>query len=227
VTAMEREFGTGPLSQLTGSVYRHAILAVWLGIACLPTLAVTTLLSGSTRNVAWVVLAQLPVAPALSAGLYAVRGWRRDDDVGPGTLFRRGYRLNALDVLRWWAPALVALAVLATNVANPGAVAIGSALGVVSLVVSALVLLWAGHALVVSSFFSFRTRDVARIATIVAFSQWRVTLVYLSMLVVAVGVLYIGTEASLLLLAWALVSMLEHVTRPVREEVARRFTVGD
>ena len=98
---MDREFGTGPLSQLTGSVYRHAILAVSLGLACLPTLAVTTLLSGSTSNVPWVVLAQLPVAPALSAGLYAVRGWRRGDDVGTGTLFWRGYRLNALDVLRW------------------------------------------------------------------------------------------------------------------------------
>jgi uncharacterized membrane protein YesL len=224
---MEREFGTGPLSQLTGSVYRHAILAVSLVLACLPTLVVTTLLSGSTRNVAWLVLAQLPAAPALSAGLYAVRGWRRGDDVGPGSLFWRGYRLNAADVLRWWAPAVAVLAVLATNAANPETVAIGSVLAVVSLVVSALVMLWAGHALVVSSFFSFRTRDVARIAIVVAFSQWRVTLVYLSMLVVAAGVLYTGTEAALLLLAWALVSMLEHVTRPVREEVTRRFTVRD
>ena len=47
------------------------------------------------------------------------------------------------------------------------------------------------------------------------------------MLVVAAGVLYVGTEAALLLLAWALVSMLEHGTRPVREEVTRRFTVGE
>jgi len=224
---MEREFGTGPLSQLTGSVYRHAILGVCLALACLPTLALTTLLSGSTGNVPWVVLAQLPTAPALSAGLYAVRGWRRGDDIGTWTLFWHGYRLNALDVLRWWAPAVAALAVLATNAANPDAVAIGSALRVVSLVVGALVLLWAGHALVVSSFFSFRTRDVARIAVVMAVSQWRVTLVYLSMLVVAAGVAYIGTEVALLLLAWALVSMLEHVSRPVREEVTRRFTVDD
>lgn len=224
---MERDFGTGPLSQLAGSVYRHGVLALCLVLACLPTLVAAMLLGGSPRGLPWVVVAQLPVAPALSAGLYAVRGWRREDEAGPAQLFRRGYRMNVVDVLRWWAPTVAVLAVLATNVVNPGAVAIGSALGVVSLVVGALVLLWAGHALVVSSFFTFRTRDVARIAVVELFAQWRTTLVYLSLLIVAGGVLLIGTEVTLLVLSCAFVSVLEHSTRGVRDDVARRFTVDD
>ena len=227
MTAVDREFGNGPLSQLAGAVHRHVVLALCLALACLPSLVVAVLLGGPGRSLPWVVVAQLPVAPALAAGLYAVRGWRRDDEAGPATTFWRGYRLNALDVLRWWAPAVAVLAVLATNAANPDAVAIGSALRLVSLVTSVLVLLWAGHALVVSSFFAFRTRDVARIAVVELFSQWRTTLVYLSMLVVAVGVAYLGTEVALLLLAWALISMLEHVSRPVRDDVTGRFTVDD
>lgn len=227
MTAVERDFGSGPLSQLAGSVHRHVVLGGCLLVACLPTLVVAMVLGGSPRGLPWAVVAQLPVAPALSAGLYAVRGWRRDDEAGPGQLFWRGYRMNAADVLRWWAPAVAVLAVLATNAVNPGAVAIGSALGVVSIVVGALVLLWSGHALVISSFFTFRTRDVARIAVVELFSQWRVTAVYLSLLVVAVGVMLVGTEATLIVLAWALVSMLEHVSRPVRADVTRQFTVDD
>lgn len=225
MTAVERDFTTGPLSRLAESVHRHAVLGLCLAIAGTPTLLASMFLGSATRGLAWIVIAQLPVAPALSAGLYAVRGWRRDDDAGPAHLFWRGYRRNTVDVLRWWVPVLALLFVLATNALNPGAVSIGPSLQVVSLAAGAVILLWSGHALVTSSFFTFRTRDVVRIAIVEMFSQWRVTLVYLSLLIVAAGVMLAGTEVALLVLAWGMVSVLEHVSRPVRADVARRFTI--
>ena len=60
-----------------------------------------------------VVIAALPLLPALSAGLYACRSWREDRDLSPARQFLRGYRLNALDSLRVGTPALLVVALAA------------------------------------------------------------------------------------------------------------------
>lgn len=218
------EFRSGPLSQLAGAVYRHMALGICLVLGCLPTVAIVTLLASSPGNAPFFVLAQVFVAPALSAGLYAVRGWRRDAEASPSSLFWTGYRLNALDVLRWCVPALLVAAVLSVNVAYAESVAGGAILRPVTLVLGLALTLWAGHALVISSFFSFRTRDLARIATVELFGRWRVTLTFLSMLIVAAGVTYLGNEVGVALLAWAFVSPLEFIARPVVVNVTQRFT---
>lgn len=218
------DFGQGPLSQLAGAVYRHAVLGVCLAVACVPTLLVGAALGRGPGAAPWLVLAQLPVAPALAAGLYAVRAWRQDLDTGPLAAFARGLRADVADVLRWWLPTLLALAVLVTNVAV-GAAAVGApALRGVSTVVAVVVLLWSGHTLVISAVMRFRTRDLAVIALLTLVRHWRVTLTMVSLLVVALGVVYVGSEVALALLAWAFVSVLEHVSRPLRADVETRFT---
>jgi len=58
-------------------------------------------------------------------------------------------------------------------------------------------------------------------------AQWRVTLVHVSLLVVAVGVTTFGSDVILALSAWALVSLLEAVSRPVVADVTARFTRHD
>ncbi len=214
------------MSQIAGAIYRHLALGLCLILTCAPTAAVTALLAATSQNLVLFVLAQLPVAPALAAGLSAVRGWRADTTAGPFALFWRGYRGTIADVLRWWGPALLVSVVLGVNIAYAGAVAGGLTLRPVSIVIAALLLLCCGYLLVITAYFSFRTRDAVRIAVLQLFRQWRVTLGMISMLVVAVAVLYLGTAVALLVLAWAFVSLLELVARPTTVEVMDRFTTG-
>ena len=214
----------GPLARVTNAIYRHLALGLCLAVTCLPTVVVQTLFRPDPTSVAVYVGALLPVAPALSAGLSAVRGWRTTPDAGPFALFAAGYRRNIADVMKWWAPVVLLCVVLAVNIVFADAVAAGGAFRGVSIVVAAALVLWAGHALVISSFFSFRTRDVARVAVVELFSRWRVTLGFVSLLIVAAAVVYIGTELALLLLAWAFVVMCERVARPLVEDVTTRFT---
>lgn len=216
--------GTGPLTQLAQAVYQHAALAMCLVAGCAPTVLVLTLLTSTPANVPFFVLAQLPVAPALSAGLFAVRGWRADPDKDPFVLFWRGCRQNTGDVLRWWVPALLAAAVLAVNVWASDTVPAAQLLRLPAVVLGVVLCLWSGQMLVVTTFFSFRTRDAARVAAVMLASQWRVTLAHVSLLVVAVGITTFGFDVLLALAAWALVSMLELVSRPVVVDVTERFT---
>lgn len=224
MSAAQVGVATGPLSQLAQAVYQHAALAVCLAVGCAPTVLVVSLLSVTPGNAAFFVLAQLPVAPVLAAGLWAVRGWRDDPEEGPFVLFWQGLRRSTADVLRWWVPTVLAVTVLAVDVLASGTVPAAEALRPVALVLAGVLVLWSGHMLVVTTFFSFRTRDAARVAAVMLLARWRVTLVHVSLLVVAVGVTALGSDAILALSAWALVSMLEVVSRPVVTDTRERFT---
>jgi hypothetical protein len=108
-----------------------------------------------------------------------------------------------------------------------GQVAGGAILRPVCAVLLAVLVLWAGHLLVVSSFFSFRFRDVLRVAAAEFFLSWKSSLGILLLLAVAVGTVLMSSEAVLLLLAWAFALMLWVLARPVVADVTKRFTVQD
>lgn len=224
MSAAQVGVATGPLSQLAQAVYQHAALAVCLAVGCAPTVLAVSLLTATPGNAAFFVLAQLPVAPVLAAGLWAVRAWREGPEDGPLVLVWRGLRRSTVDVLRWWVPTVLVATVLAVDVLASGSVPAAQALRPVALVLAGVLVLWSGHMLVVTTFFSFRTRDAARVAAVMLLGRWRVTLVHVSLLVVAVGVTVFGSDALLALSAWALVSMLEAVSRPVVSDTRERFT---
>lgn len=221
------EIGRGVLSRLTAAVYRYIVLGAFLAAAGLPTLLFWTLLSPEPANAVLFVLALLPVAPALSAALYAQRAWSAEPDLSPARPLFRGLRLNLRDTLSWWAPVLVAATVLAVNVLFADAVSGGALVRPVCFVLMAALAVWAGHLLTVSSFFSFRVRDVFRVAAVEFFFSWKSSLGILSLLVVATAVVVAGSEALLLILGWAFAALLWLIVRPVVADVTERFTRRD
>lgn len=216
--------GEGPLTRTARALNRHAALALCLAVGCAPSVLVGLFVAPTPLGTVLYVLGLAPVAPALSAGLYAVRGWRRDPDGGTVRPFLRGLTVNARDVLRWWLPALAVVAVLAVDVRWSQALAAGPVLRAGGLALGLVVALWAGHALVVSSYFAFRTRDLVRIAAVELFLSWRVTLAFLSLLVVAAFAVTVAGDGALLLLVWAFVVFLELVSRPLVRHVTDQFT---
>lgn len=221
------EIGRGVLSRLTAAVYRYIVLGAFLAAAGLPTLLFWTLLSPEPANAVLFVLALLPVAPALSAALYAQRAWSAEPDLSPARPLFRGLRLNLRDTLSWWAPVLVAATVLAVNVLFADAVPGGALVRPVCFVLMTALAVWAGHLLTVSSFFSFRVRDVFRVAAVEFFFSWKSSLGILSLLVVATAVVVAGSEALLLILGWAFAALLWLIVRPVVADVTERFTRRD
>ena len=85
-------------------------------------------------------------------------------------------------------------------------------------------LLWGAHALLLTSLFTFRTRDTARLAAYFLLRHGRTTLATASLLVLTGAMTALLTEALPALLAAPLLLSLLHAGRPVIAETEEDFT---
>ena len=218
------ELGHGPLGRATALVYWYAVVTVLLAVAALPTLVLLLLLDRSPSNAPLAALAAVPLGPALSAALYAVRARETADEVAPARAFARGYRLGALDALRVWVPALVVLAVVGVVLADTDAAGVGPGYAGALVVIAVLALVWGLHAVAITTFYAFRTRDVARLAAHYVGRLPVVTLGVVSLLVAAAGVAWLATDAVLALVGGIWVWCWYRNDRRMLDDVRARFT---
>ncbi|MGW0202677.1 hypothetical protein [Nonomuraea sp. NPDC003201] len=220
-----RRFGEGPLSRAATLIYSLLVVEGLFLVATAPGLIALTLLGGDAANVPLVAACALPLGPALSAALYALRHRSRDlTDLRPAAAFWRGYRANVRGVLKVWVPWLVALAVVGTNLANFAVAGVPGWWAVLLVLVALAALLWAANALVITSLFAFRAVDVARLASYFLMRHPKAALGNASLLIVAGGITMVATELAPALLASAFAAALLWNSRPVIAEVEREFT---
>jgi hypothetical protein len=206
------------LSRATGLIYNLLVVELLLLLTTVPTLAAITLLDHDVSNVPLVAVCAIPLGPAVSAALYALR--HGDDE--PATAFWRGYRGNALPVLKLWLPLLAWLTILAVNLANFSSAGVPGWWGVLLAAVAVAVTLWAVNALVITSLFTFRTVDAARLA--LHFLPRGATLANAGVLIAAGGVTLLASEAVTALLASLLAGALLWNSRAMTAEIRERFT---
>lgn len=214
------------LTGVTEWVYWLVTIDVLLVVACSPTILAWTLLTAEPSSVLLLVVATLPVVPAVSAALYAWRRRSEDPDLVPASRFLRGYRLNLLDSLKVGVPAVLVLGILSANVT------FGAQLGTASfnaafLVLGALVLVVLVRALTIVSNFSFRLVDVLRLSVFTLLTKPLSTLALLSLGVLTLGLVqFIGSF--MLLLAGSLLTVaLWHSEKPVARLLRERFVSPD
>ncbi|MDC2957033.1 hypothetical protein PO587_21460 [Streptomyces gilvifuscus] len=225
MSAEATAFGDGPLSRAVALVHTLVTVEALLLAAASPALAGLFLLGPGPSNLPLAAVAALPLGPALSAALYALHHRDRDlTDLRPARAYARGWRLNALPVLRLWTPLLAWLTVIAFTLTHFSAsglpgwwAALLAAIGVGSL-------LWGAHALVLTSLFTFRARDTARLAAYFLLRHGRATLAAASLLVLAAGLTALLTEALPALLAAPLLLSLLYGSRRVIAETQEDFT---
>ncbi|WP_315093695.1 DUF624 domain-containing protein [uncultured Cellulomonas sp.] len=222
-TKPDDEIGVGFLPRWSAIVYWFLVVEAMLVLTALPGLVLLQLLERDASNLPLVALACVPFGPSVAAALFAWRVFARDRDLSPARHFWRGYRLDALDVLRWWVPTLAVLAVVAVNLTHLGSAGLPPALGVALGAVALLVALWSAHALVLSALFSFRTRDVARLGAYFLAAKPLVTLGFASVLVLTAAAAYV-TDWLLVLLAAPLTYLYARTAAPVVAVAEARFT---
>ncbi|MGW3888035.1 DUF624 domain-containing protein [Micromonospora chokoriensis] len=219
-----RQFGDGPLSRITSRVYILLVVELLLLLTTVPGLLPLLVLGRDPSNLPLVALFLVPVGPAVSAALYALRHQRTDlTDLRPAALFWRGYRTNVSGVLRVWVPTLVWLTVLAMNLAYRDAVGLASWWSVPLVVLAVGVTLCAANALVITSLFDFRTRDVLRLAVHFLVRTPGVTVGTALLLAAATGVTAVFSEAVLAMLGSVLVLALLRVGDPMVDLIRKEF----
>ncbi|WP_223190462.1 YesL family protein [Nonomuraea terrae] len=223
--ATGRRFGSGPLSRAAALVYSLLVVELLLLLATVPGLAGLVLLERDAANVPLAALCLLPLGPALSAAVYALRRRQRElTDLSPARLFWRGYRANAAGALKIWVPWLLGMTVIGVNLGNFSAAGVPGWWAVLLVVIAVIATLWVTNALVITSLFVFRAVDVAKLAAYALGRFPGATVANLCLLVVAAGVVLVASEAVLALLASVFTAVLGRQARPMNTEVEERFT---
>jgi hypothetical protein len=220
-----RQFGEGPLSRVVALVYSLLVVELLVVVAILPGAIPLLLLDRDASNIPLFAVCVLPVGPAISAALYALRNRSRDiTDLGPAAAFWRGYRMNLAGVLRIWVPWLIWASVIAVNLAHFSAAHVPAWWAVLLVLILAVATLWGVNALVITSLFAFRAIDVARLAVYFLARTPGVTLGNLGLLIVAAGVTAYWSDAVLALLSSVLVLAVLGTSRPMIVKVQNEFT---
>ncbi|MCI3271739.1 hypothetical protein [Streptomyces cylindrosporus] len=218
-------FGAGPLSRAAALVHTLLTVEALLLVAASPGLVALLLLGPDPSNLPLAAVCLLPLGPALSAALYALHHRTADlTDLHPSRAYLRGWRLNAAPVLKIWAPLLAWLTVIGFTLTHFSATGLPGWWALLLAVIGLASLLWGAHALVLTSLFTFRARDTARLAAYFLFRHGRATLAAASLLVLAAGLTALRTEALPALLAAPLLLSLLHGSRPVIAETQEDFT---
>ncbi|MBB5791047.1 DUF624 domain-containing protein [Jiangella mangrovi] len=207
--------------RVSENTYRYASIAVALVLTTLPGLVGLLLLDRSLGNAPLYALFLLPFAPATSAGLFALGA--PDDGDSTFRTFLRGYRMNLVQAAGIGVAALVVLTIIAIGVLGEGRVQLPAAYRVGLVVIAAGVVIWALLALVISSRFAFRTRDVARLAVYYTFRLPLVALGVLGVLVLAYGIATLTFTAVLAFAGPAILWLLQRCCDPLTRDVHRRF----
>jgi hypothetical protein len=226
VSAPSVGFGAGPLSRAAALIHTLVTVEALLLLATAPGLAGLLLLGPDPSNLPLAAVCLLPLGPAGSAAVYALRHRSGDlTDLRPARAFWRGWRLNAVPALKLWTPLLGWLTVIAFTLTHFSATGLpGWWAGLLTLV-GAGSLLWGAHALLLTSLFAFRARDTARLAAWFLFRHGRTTLAAASLLILAAALTALLTEALPALLAAPLLLSLLHAGRPVIAETEEEYTV--
>ncbi|NES13825.1 MULTISPECIES: DUF624 domain-containing protein [Micromonospora] len=225
ILGARRQFGDGPLSRAAARVYTLLVVELLLLASTAPGLLALLLLDRDVSNLPLVAACALPLGPALSAALYALHHQPPDlTQLHPARAFWRGYRTNLTDVLRIWVPLLLWLAVIAVNLAHLPAAGVPRWWAVPLVLVGAGVTLIGANALVITSLFRFRVRDVLRLARHFLVRTPSVTIGNAALLVAVAALILVTSEVVVAVLGAVLVLALLHGSRPMITAVRKDFT---
>lgn len=196
------QFGVGPLSKVAALLYTLLTIELLVLLAAAPGLVPLVLLDLDASNIPLVAACAVPLGPALSAAVYALRRRSLDlTDLHPARTFWRGYRANVAQTLLVWVPLLLLLTVLTVNLAHFGDAAVPGWWAALLLLIALLAGLAGLNALIIVSLFTFRTRDVIRLAVYLVARTPKVTIGNVGLLVVAAGVAALVSVPALALVA--------------------------
>lgn len=223
--AAPRDIGRGPLSRASAFVYTLMVIEAMLIVATLPGLVALYFVLRYAPNVALVAVCAIPIGPAVSSAIYALRHRSTDlFDLKPMRQFWHGYRINVRGVLPVWLIGLAWLWIVGVSLANFWAAGVPPWWAVVLSLVGVIAALWLTNALIVTSLFEFRTVDVMRLAWELIPRQPLVMLGNGGVLFAA-GLLTVATnEVVVGLLGSTVLMALVRTSRPMIDFITEEYT---
>jgi len=221
-----RQFGEGPLSVVASAIYTLLVVGLLFVVASVPSIVLLALLAQDASNIPLAAACAIPVGPAMSAAIYAFHHRRRDlTDLRPLRQYWHAYRLNWRAVLPVWLVGLAWLSVVGVTLANFWLSGFPSWYAILLLLVGALAALWTINAVVITSLFDFRVRDVIRLAWEMIPGSPRSTLGNAGVLIGAGVFAHFTADLVLILCGGVFLRLLVGTSRPMIDLVTDEYTV--
>lgn len=214
---------SGAFGRLTSAAYRLLMVELCLVLASSPGLVGILLLDRHPSNIPLYALCAVPVGPALSGALFALRRTGGERELEPWRMFWRGWWMNLGQVLAVWVPALAFAAISGFNLAFSTGDDVVELFVIAGAILGVVVIVWATATVVVVSVFRFRTVDAARITIYALGIRPLVPLGVLSLLVLATAIVAFTSDLVLVALAVLFALALGTTTRPLVRVIEERF----
>jgi uncharacterized membrane protein YesL len=221
-----RQYGDGALFRFSNTVYWFLATEFYLVVTSLPVVFALVFLERDPSNAVLYAIAGAFLGPAIAAALHCMRKIMREKDLNPTRDFVRGYRLNVLDTLKFWVPAVAVIAILVLNLRSLETQnsPMDAVLQVLMVLVALVGTLWLMNMMVISTAFHFRQRDLARLSVFYLGKTLRITFGNLATLFIAAVLLLLTSDWVLLLCSSLFVYLFALNTADLVAQVEARFT---
>lgn len=173
----QQEFGSGFLYQFTNRVYWLIILNLWFVIANSPLLFILLVLEPSLSNISLYYLASIPFGPALAALLYSTLKYIQENEESPTRDFIHAYKVNFKDTLKFWVPIVTFLSISIVNLQylSQQPSTMNEMMSLALLILLFFLFLITIQLFIINAKFSFKTKDLFKLAMYSSFKQLKIT----------------------------------------------------
>lgn len=208
-----------PKNTFGNSLWWFVMVQAGLLATLLPTALVFVLVEpGPLVPVAYALFA-LPVGPAIQAGMYALRRPEASLRQHPWSRYWEGWNLGWRQSLVMWVPVVALLTLVAAASQNVPSDAVWRPLVLMGFILAGVLTLVSMGALTIIASFSFRTRDVARVALFGLASKPMGIVGVVVIVFVAAALVALGMAAVVMLFMVLLCKGLIVTTRPMHRVV--------
>ena len=217
----QTSYSQGGFYRFSQNVYWLMIVNFWFLFSNILLIAAFFLLVPTIANALFFYLAALPTGLTIAALCHSIRQFIDDKDISPTRTFFTSIRKNSKDAFKVWFPIVTLAFILVIDIQyfqqNP--TVLNQILNGVFLVVLFLMTIFTFYALMITTHYTFRVRDIYRLAIYYLFTWVKVSSGNLCIVFLSIVLLFLTNDFILLFIgstvAWVLVlnsrSMLKDV----------------
>jgi|SRR5690625_160674 len=225
----KREFGEGLLSTFTNFVYWLMVLNVYFILTNIVFLFFFLALEPSFSNIILYFLALIPTGPSISALYYSTAKLVKEKEISPTKDFFHGYKINVIDSLKLWLPALTVLFIIVVDLQYfyAKATTFNQVLAGIFFVALVFILILLLYVFPINAQFKFRIRDIYRLSVYYVFKTMRVTTGNIAILFLTAFIMFVTSDFIILFLASLVCYILTLNNQAAMEDVKLNFVKED
>ncbi|KAB8130999.1 DUF624 domain-containing protein [Gracilibacillus oryzae] len=215
-----------------GGFYRFSNYVYWLMILNVLFIASNILffiafitLIPSVSNAIFYFIASIPTGPAIAALCHALSKLVREKEVAPVADFIHAYRNNFKDVLKVWLPILIVAFILVIDIQyfNQNPTLFYQILNGIFLVALLILSVFTFYALIITSHYQFRIRDVYRLSVYYIFMRFKITSGNICIVFLTLVLMFFTSDFIIFLLFSVIAWLLMANTQGIIEDVKLNF----